>query len=121
MPRTAAPRRTYTYGQLAAEVARVRGGAARAGRRPAATGWPPSCPTVPEALIGLLAAASVGAVWSCCPPDYATQSVIDRFRQIEPSVLIVVDGYRYGGREVPRAAEAAPEIAGGPAVGVAPR
>ncbi len=73
-------------------------------------------PNTEHAVTGLLAAASVGAVWSCCPPDYGTQSVIDRFRQIEPSVLIAVDGYRYGGREIPRAAEAAQIAAALPSV-----
>jgi acetoacetyl-CoA synthetase len=68
-------------------------------------------PNIPEAVVGLLASASIGAVWSCCPPDYGTQSVIDRFAQIEPTVLIVTDGYRYGGRQVDRRSEAA-EIAG---------
>lgn len=67
-------------------------------------------PNIPEAVVAVLATASVGAVWSCCAPDYGTQSVIDRFRQIEPTVLLVTDGYRYGGRAVDRTQEAA-EIA----------
>jgi acetoacetyl-CoA synthetase len=67
-------------------------------------------PNIPETVVALLATASVGAVWSCCAPDYGTQSVIDRFAQIEPAVLIVTDGYCYGGRRIDRRAEAA-EIA----------
>jgi acetoacetyl-CoA synthetase len=63
-------------------------------------------PNIPEAVVGLLAAASVGAVWSCVAPDYGTQSVIDRFAQIEPVVLLVTDGYHWAGQRVDRRAEA---------------
>lgn len=63
-------------------------------------------PNIPEAVVALLASASVGAVWSCCPPEYGTGAVIDRLAQIDPVVLIVADGYRYGGRAVARTAEA---------------
>lgn len=59
-------------------------------------------PNLPEAAIALLATAAVGAVWSCCAPDFGTDGVLDRFRQIEPTVLIGVDGYRFGGRDVER-------------------
>jgi acetoacetyl-CoA synthetase len=62
-------------------------------------------PNIPETVVALLAAASVGAIWACCAPEYGTRSVIDRFQQIEPTVLVVTDGYRYGGRVVVRAAE----------------
>lgn len=55
-------------------------------------------PNIPETLIAFLAAASIGAVWSSCSPDFGTRSVIDRFKQIEPKVLFGVDGYRYGGK-----------------------
>src|SRR5437763_5851744 len=73
-------------------------------------------PNVPEAVVGLLAAASVGAVWSCVAPDYGTQSVIDRFAQIEPAVLLVTDGYHWGGQRVDRRAEAAEIAAALPSV-----
>jgi acetoacetyl-CoA synthetase len=59
-------------------------------------------PNTPHAVIGLLATASIGAVWACCPPDYGTGAVIDRLQQIEPAVLIAVDGYRYGGKDYDR-------------------
>ena len=59
-------------------------------------------PNIPEAVIALLATASIGAVWSSCSPDFGERSVVDRFQQIEPAVLITVDGYRYGGREFDR-------------------
>jgi len=56
-------------------------------------------PNSVEALVGFLATAALGAVWSSCSPDFGAHSVIDRFTQISPTVLIAVDGYRYGGRE----------------------
>ena len=61
-------------------------------------------PTVPEALIAMLATASLGAIWSSCSPDFGARSVIDRFAQIEPKVLIACDGYAYNGKEYSRAA-----------------
>ena len=61
-------------------------------------------PNIPEAVIALLATASIGAIWSSCSPDFGERSVVDRFRQIEPTVLITVDGYRYGGRDFDRGA-----------------
>lgn len=57
---------------------------------------------MPEALVGFLACASIGAVWSSCSPEFGKQSVVDRFKQIEPKVLITVDGYRYGGKRFDR-------------------
>ena len=59
-------------------------------------------PNIPESVIALLAAASRGAIWSSCSPDMGPASVLDRFRQIEPRVLFVVDGYRYGGKDFDR-------------------
>jgi len=59
-------------------------------------------PNVPEAVIALLACASIGAVWSSCSPDFGVGSVVDRIKQIEPKVLITVDGYRYGGKDYDR-------------------
>lgn len=57
----------------------------------------------PEAIIGMLAAASLGAVWSSCAPEFGVQSVLDRFGQIEPRLLIVSDGYFYKGKKLDRA------------------
>jgi acetoacetyl-CoA synthetase len=94
--------RTLTYGELARQVAAVaaalRGMGIRRGDRVVAY-----LPNVPEAVVGLLAAASLGAVWSSCPPEFGVRSVIDRFRQIEPKVLLAADGYRYNGRTHDRA------------------
>ena len=59
-------------------------------------------PNVPEAVVAFLGAAAVGAVWSSCAPDFGTRSVLDRFAQIEPTVLVAVDGYRFNGKEYDR-------------------
>ena len=60
-----------------------------------------------EAIAGFLAAASIGAIWSSCSPDFGADSVIDRFSQIEPKVLLAVDGYSYNGRQFDRMGEVA--------------
>jgi acetoacetyl-CoA synthetase len=59
-------------------------------------------PNVPETVIAFLATASIGAVWSSCAPEFGTPTVVDRFKQIEPKVLIATEGYRYGGRDFDR-------------------
>lgn len=59
-------------------------------------------PNVPEAIVAFLGAASIGAVWSSCAPDFGTRAVLDRFVQIEPTVLVAVDGYRFNGKEYDR-------------------
>ena len=59
-------------------------------------------PNIPEAVIGLLATASLGAIWSSCSPEFGTQSIVDRLVQIEPKVLIGVDGYVHAGRSFDR-------------------
>ena len=93
---------SLSYGELAQQVARVarglRGLGVGPGDRVAAL-----LPNVPEAVVGLLAAASLGAIWSSCSPDFGARSVIDRFAQIEPTVLIACDGYAYNGKEYSRA------------------
>jgi len=57
-------------------------------------------PNAPEAVIGMLATASLGAVWSSCSPDFGISGVLDRFGQIEPKVMLTVDGYHYAGKRV---------------------
>ncbi len=59
-------------------------------------------PNTPEAAVAFYACASIGAIWSSCSPDMGSTSVLDRFRQIDPKVLLAVDGYRYGGKDFPR-------------------
>jgi len=89
--------RTMTWAELRAEVAAVRGwlqsqGVVRGDRVVALL------PNAPEALVALLATASLGAVWSSCSPDFGPRGVADRFSQIDPAVLLTVDGYTYGGK-----------------------
>ena len=67
-------------------------------------------PNMPEAVAGMLAAASLGAIWSSCSPDFGEQGVLDRFGQIEPVILIVPDGYWYNGKAI-EVAEKASAIA----------
>jgi acetoacetyl-CoA synthetase len=59
-------------------------------------------PNIPEAMVAFLATASIGGVWSICAPDMGTHAVLDRFKQIEPKVLVAVDGVSYGGRDFDR-------------------
>ncbi|HEY7225722.1 MAG TPA: acetoacetate--CoA ligase [Micromonosporaceae bacterium] len=95
---------TLTAAQLREEVRLVRDGLRRlgvgAGHRVAAY-----APNIPETYVVMLAAASLGAVFSSCAPEFGTRSVVDRWQQIEPTVLFAVDGYRYGDKAVSRAAE----------------
>lgn len=62
-------------------------------------------PNIPETLAVMLGAASLGAIFSSCAPEFGTQSVTDRLSQIDPKVLVAVDGYRYGAKAVDRRAE----------------
>jgi acetoacetyl-CoA synthetase len=95
-----------TAAEVRDQVARCRAGLAalgvRRGDRVAAF-----LPNIPEAIVGLLATASLGATWTSCAPEFGTRAVIDRFGQVEPRVLLAVDGYRYGDRDVDRTAELA--------------
>jgi acetoacetyl-CoA synthetase len=95
-----------SYGDLTGRVAEVRAGLADLGigfgDRVAAY-----LPNSPEALIAMLATASLGAIWTSCSPDFGAHSVIDRFAQISPTVLLGVNGYAYGGKRFDRRAELA--------------
>ena len=62
-------------------------------------------PNIPETVIAMLAVTAIGAVWSSAAPEFGARTVIERFAQIEPSVLFVADGYRFGGKDYDRAAE----------------
>ncbi|GAA5044249.1 acetoacetyl-CoA synthetase [Thermocatellispora tengchongensis] len=90
-------RGTLTFAELREEVARVRAGLVRlgVGRGDRVAAY---VPNIAEALIAFLAVSSLGAIWSSCSPDFGAPSVTDRFSQIEPVVLIAVDGYRYNGK-----------------------
>jgi acetoacetyl-CoA synthetase len=94
-----------TWGELAAQVA-----AAAAGLRALGVGRGDRVvayvPNIPETLIAFLATASVGAIWSSAAPEFGARSVVDRFAQIEPKVLLAVDGYRHAGKDFDRLAVA---------------
>ena len=89
--------RLISYGELRDLVGRVRAGLLRLGvrRGDRVVALLPNCV---ETLAAFLAVASLGAIWSSCSPDFGTRAVHDRFAQLEPSVLLAVDGYRYGGK-----------------------
>ena len=99
--------------ELRRQVADVRAGlvalGVRRGDRVAAY-----LPNVAEATVAFLATAGLGAVWSSCAPEFGVQAVLDRFGQIDPVVLLAVDGYRYGSRDIDRSAELAQIRAGLP-------
>jgi acetoacetyl-CoA synthetase len=92
-------RRSLTYGELNREVARVAAGLRNAGVR-AGDRVAGFLPNMPEAVIAMLAASSLGAIWSSCSPDFGINGVLDRFGQIEPKVLFTADGYYYAGKQV---------------------
>jgi acetoacetyl-CoA synthetase len=96
----------WTWADLRASTARIRAGLLRlgVGRGDRVAAY---LPNIPETLAAFFATASLGAVWSSCSPDFGFRSVVDRFAQIEPKVLLAVDGYRYGGRPFSRRAEVA--------------
>ena len=91
----------WTWGDLRARAGAVAGAlreaGVAAGDRVAAY-----LPNVPETVAAFLGCASIGATWSSCAPEFGVRSVVDRFAQIEPKVLLAVDGYRYGGRDFDR-------------------
>jgi acetoacetyl-CoA synthetase len=95
------PVREVTWGELAESAAAVavalREAGVQAGDRVAAY-----LPNAPETIAAFLGAASIGAIWSSCSPDFGAQAAIDRLGQIEPTVLIAADGYRYGGEQFSR-------------------
>ena len=91
----------WTWGELRDRTGRIRAGlearGVGCGDRVAAY-----MPNVPDTIAAFLATASLGAVWSSAAPEFGARSVIDRFGQIEPKLLLAVDGYRYRGRDFDR-------------------
>ncbi len=90
-----------SWGALAAQTAAVAAGLRELGVGPGDR-VAAYLPNIAEAVVSLLACASIGAVWSSCSPEFGVRAVVDRFGQIEPKLLLAVDGYRYGGREFGR-------------------
>jgi acetoacetyl-CoA synthetase len=90
-----------TWGELRDQVARAAAGLRRLGVGPGDR-VVAYLPNVPETVVAFLATASLGAIWSSAAPEFGARSVVDRFGQIEPKVLLAIDGYRYGGRDFDR-------------------
>ena len=104
-----------TAGELRDQVARARAGLVRlgVGRGDRVVAY---LPNIPETLVAFLAAASLGAIWASVSPEFGARSVIDRLAQIEPKVLLVVNGYTYRDTRIDRQAEVAAIAAGLPTV-----
>ncbi len=90
-------RRQVSHGELRQLVGRARAGLQRlgVGQGDRVVALAPNCA---QTVVAFLATASLGAIWSACSPDFGTRAVLDRFTQLDPTVLVAVDGYRYGGR-----------------------
>jgi acetoacetyl-CoA synthetase len=97
------PLASWTWGELRSQTARIRAGlvARGVGRGDRVAAY---LPNIPETTAAFLATASLGAVWSSAAPEFGSRSVCDRFAQIEPKLLLAVDGYRYGGKDFDRRA-----------------
>ncbi len=95
------PLAALTYRQLHEEVSLVAAGLRRlgVGKGDRVVAY---MPNILETVVAFLATASIGAIWSASSPEFGTRSVVERFQQIEPTVLLAVDGYRYGGRDYSR-------------------
>jgi len=107
------PRREVSHAELARDVSRLAQALAAWGVGPGdrVAGF---LPNLPEAVVAMLATASLGAIWSSCSPDFGTRGVVDRFGQITPKVLFAADGYGYAGKRfdsLARVAEIRREIA----------
>jgi acetoacetyl-CoA synthetase len=92
---------SWTWGELREQTARIAAGlrALGVGEGDRVCAY---MPNIPETIACLLACASIGAIWSSAAPEFGARSVIDRFVQIEPKVLLTIDGYRYGGKDFDR-------------------
>jgi acetoacetyl-CoA synthetase len=94
----------WTWGRLQSETASIASGLRNLGVGPGdrVAGY---LPNLPETVAAFFASASIGAIWSSAAPEFGARSVIDRFSQIEPKVLLAIDGYRYGGKDFDRSAQ----------------
>ena len=98
------PEMELTFGELREQVARARAGLQRLGVGPGDR-VVAYMPNIPETLVAFIATASLGAIWAACAPEFGARSVIDRFAQIEPKVLLTVGGYGFRDRYVSRLGE----------------
>ena len=108
-------KRRLTHRELHDRVSVLRQALAGAGIKPGdrVTGY---LPNMPETIAAMLAASSLGAVWSSCSPDFGISGVLDRFGQIEPKILFAADGYRYNARRHDCLAKTAEIAAGCPSI-----
>jgi acetoacetyl-CoA synthetase len=108
--------RGVTFAELAREVARVASALAEAGVGVGdrVAGF---MPNLPETVVAMLAATSLGAVWSSCSPDFGATGVLDRFGQIQPKVLFAAASYRYAGKEIDCLARVREIVAAIPEIG----
>ncbi|MGE3393723.1 MAG: acetoacetate--CoA ligase [Steroidobacteraceae bacterium] len=108
-------RRELSWRELRAEVARVAAGLRAEGVGPGdrVAGF---LPNLPEAVIAMLASASIGATWTSCSPDFGIRGVLDRFGQVEPKILFTADGYFYAGKTIDSLAPIAGVLAKLPSV-----
>jgi acetoacetyl-CoA synthetase len=106
---------TLTFGDLRVQVAAAQAGLRRlgVGRGDRVVAY---LPNIPETVVAFLATAGLGATWAACAPEFGARSVVERFGQIEPKVLLAVTGYRYGDKDVDRRAEVCAIRAGLPSV-----
>jgi acetoacetyl-CoA synthetase len=95
-----------SFGDLREQVARARAGLRRLGVGPGDR-VVAYLPNIPETLVAFLATASLGAIWAACAPEFGPRSVIDRFGQLGPKVLLAISGYRYGEKPIDRRPEVA--------------
>ena len=104
-----------SWGELRDQVARARKGLQRlgVGRGDRVAAY---LPNIPETVVAFLATASLGATWAACAPEFGARSVIDRFAQIEPTVLLAIAGYGYGAKEIDRRGDVEQIRAGLPTV-----
>lgn len=93
------PARELSLGELREEVRRAAAGLRRLGVGPGDR-VVALLPNIPETLVAFLATASIGAIWASCPPEFGVRGILDRWVQIEPKVLLAIDGYRYGTKEI---------------------
>ena len=92
------PLSELTWGELEDQVSRVASGLRHlgVGKGDRVVAY---MPNIAETVVAFLACAGIGAIWSSCAPEFGVPTVVDRFKQIEPKVLLAVDGYRYGGKD----------------------
>ena len=96
-------RMELSFGDLREQISRARAGLLRLGVQPGER-VVAYMPNIPETLVAFAAAASIGAVWASCAPELGARSVVDRLAQLDPAVLLTVDGYGFRDRSIDRRA-----------------